>query len=69
MPVVKSPARTAEEARKTWREATAVCFDVDSTLITIEAIDLLAHHCGAGEEVAKLEVGSGLVVLLRYYVR
>ena len=41
-------------ARAVWRQADAVCFDVDSTLIRIEGIDYLAKLCGADEEVAKL---------------
>jgi len=35
-----------------WREASAVCFDVDSTLCTDEGIDQLATLCGVGDEVA-----------------
>ena len=54
MPVVRSPARTPSEAKRVWREADAVCLDVDSTVIRVEAIDQLARLCGAGEEVAKL---------------
>lgn len=34
--------------------ATAVCFDVDSTLIRLEGIDRLAKVCGVGEEVEKM---------------
>lgn len=34
--------------------ATAVCFDVDSTLIREEGIDRLAEACGVGEEVEKM---------------
>ena len=34
-----------------WRKADAVCFDVDSTLATIEGLDALAKYCGVGEEV------------------
>ncbi|XP_003386961.1 PREDICTED: phosphoserine phosphatase-like [Amphimedon queenslandica] len=34
--------------------ATAVCFDVDSTLIRLEGIDRLAKVCGVGEEVEKI---------------
>ena len=54
MPVVKSEARKLEEAKRLWREASAVCFDVDSTVISVEGIDRLAHYCCAGDEVAKL---------------
>jgi len=31
-----------------WKQANAVCFDVDSTVVTDEGIDVLADHCGAG---------------------
>lgn len=44
----------ATAAREIWRQADAVCFDVDSTLIRIEGIDYLAKLCGAEEEVTKL---------------
>lgn len=36
-----------------WREADAVCFDVDSTLIVEEGIDGLAEHCGTGVQVSE----------------
>ena len=36
-----------------WQNAKAVCFDVDSTVVTEEGIDVLADHCGAGEAVAE----------------
>lgn len=35
------------------RKACAVCFDVDSTVITEEGIDALAAECGVGEQVAE----------------
>ncbi|BBN01816.1 phosphoserine phosphatase [Marchantia polymorpha subsp. ruderalis] len=35
-----------------WRNAEAVCFDVDSTVCEDEGIDELAAFCGAGEAVA-----------------
>lgn len=41
------------KAEEVWRRATAVCFDVDSTLIQEEGIDKLADYCGAGEQVAE----------------
>jgi len=41
-----------------WRKANAVTFDVDSTVITEEAIDELANFCGKGEEITKLFVSS-----------
>lgn len=39
-------------ARRIWRSADAVCFDVDSTVCSDEAIDELAKFVGKGEEVA-----------------
>ncbi|XP_038075369.1 phosphoserine phosphatase-like [Patiria miniata] len=44
---------TFEETKEVWRNADVVCFDVDSTVSTEEAIDELAAHCGVGEEVAQ----------------
>ncbi|XP_022093227.1 phosphoserine phosphatase-like [Acanthaster planci] len=44
---------TMEETKDIWRKADAVCFDVDSTVSTEEAIDELAAHCGVGQEVAQ----------------
>jgi len=41
-------------AKQLWQRASAVCFDVDSTVVTEEGIDVLAAHCGAGEAVAEL---------------
>ena len=35
-----------------WKKAEAVCFDVDSTVVTEEGIDVLANYCGSGEAVA-----------------
>lgn len=46
--------RKEATARALWRQADAVCMDVDSTLIRIEGIDNLAKLCGAEEEVSKL---------------
>ena len=40
-----------EATQQIWRKADAVCFDVDSTLVTIEGLDSLAEYCGVGEEV------------------
>lgn len=37
-----------------WRNADAVCFDVDSTVIQEEAIDEVAEFCNKGSEVKKL---------------
>ncbi len=39
-------------AMEALRVADAVCFDVDSTVITEEGIDVLAEFLGKGEEVA-----------------
>ena len=40
-------------AKKLWCNGpSAVCFDVDSTVVSEEGIDVLADHCGAGAEVA-----------------
>lgn len=40
--------------RQLWKAAKAVCFDVDSTVVTEEGIDVLAAFAGKGEEVAAL---------------
>ena len=41
------------KAKQLWSKGpAAVCFDVDSTVVTEEGIDVLADHCGAGAEVA-----------------
>ena len=37
-----------------FRKAQAVCFDVDSTVVTDEGIDVLAAYLGKGEAVAEL---------------
>ena len=42
------------QARDVWRAAQAVCFDVDSTVIQDEGIDVLAAHTGVGTQVADL---------------
>jgi len=38
----------------TWREAEAVCFDVDSTFCSDESIDEIAAFLGVGDQVAAL---------------
>jgi hypothetical protein len=43
-----------EQAKTALARAEAVCFDVDSTVIQDEGIDVLAEHCGAGRAVAEL---------------
>jgi phosphoserine phosphatase len=44
----------AETSNNPLLLADAVCFDVDSTVIKVEAIDEFAGYLGLGEEVAKL---------------
>ena len=42
-----------DKAKQLWSKGpAAVCFDVDSTVVSEEGIDVLANHCGAGAEVA-----------------
>ncbi|CAN6714153.1 unnamed protein product [Malus baccata var. baccata] len=43
----------SKEVLDVWRNADAVCFDVDSTVCLDEGIDELAEHCGAGKAVAE----------------
>jgi len=42
----------------TWQRADAVCFDVDSTVITNEGIDDLAEFCGVGEKVREMTANA-----------
>lgn len=44
----------ADTIQALWRDADAVCFDVDSTVIQEEAIDEVAKFCNKGPEVKKL---------------
>jgi phosphoserine phosphatase len=55
-----SPGGAAGRARAlaALRGARAVCFDVDSTVITVEAIDELAAFAGAREAVAALTAAA-----------
>jgi len=46
--------KTPTEAQGILRDAEAVCFDVDSTVITKEGIDELAAYLKCGDEVAAL---------------
>ncbi|XP_054712016.1 phosphoserine phosphatase-like [Uloborus diversus] len=46
--------RLDEHVKSIWRSADAVCFDVDSTVCTDEAIDELAKFVGRDKEVADL---------------
>ncbi|KAI3454821.1 hypothetical protein Pfo_011484 [Paulownia fortunei] len=43
----------SKEVLEVWRNADAVCFDVDSTVCLDEGIDELAEFCGAGKAVAE----------------
>ncbi|KAM0910861.1 hypothetical protein ACQ4PT_013869 [Festuca glaucescens] len=43
----------SKDVLETWRNADAVCFDVDSTVCLDEGIDELADFCGAGQAVAE----------------
>lgn len=43
----------SKEVLDVWRNADAVCFDVDSTVCVDEGIDELAEFCGAGKAVAE----------------
>jgi phosphoserine phosphatase len=52
--VTDSVKITEEEAKHLFRKAQAVCFDVDSTVIQEEGIDVLAAHVGAGAAVSEL---------------
>ena len=47
-----------ESAKAALASADAVCFDVDSTVINEEGIDVLADHCGAGSAVAELTASA-----------
>ena len=48
-----APRLTVAATKTVWRRARAVCFDVDSTVVTEEGIDVLADQCGAGAAVAE----------------
>lgn len=43
-----------EVTKELFKKAQAICFDVDSTVIQEEGIDVLAAYKGAGEAVAEL---------------
>ena len=47
------PTMKVAQAKQIWKTCKAVCFDVDSTVVTEEGIDVLAAFCGAGEAVAE----------------
>ncbi|KAK9497027.1 hypothetical protein O3M35_012819 [Rhynocoris fuscipes] len=45
---------SSANVKTVWKNADAVCFDVDSTVIKEEAIDALAEFCGKGSEIEAL---------------
>jgi len=45
--------KNPDRLRSLWRQADAVCFDVDSTVCQDEAIDELASYLGRGEQVKR----------------
>jgi phosphoserine phosphatase len=49
-----SSSISVNQAKELFKKAQAVCFDVDSTVITEEGIDVLAASKGVGESVAEL---------------
>ncbi|KQJ88189.1 phosphoserine phosphatase, chloroplastic [Brachypodium distachyon] len=60
MEVSKAPSsldlanrQPSKDVLEIWRNADAVCFDVDSTVCLDEGIDELADFCGAGQAVAE----------------
>ena len=58
----------AIDARKKLLHAHAVCFDVDSTVITEEGIDVLAEFNGAGAAVAEWTRKFVLFVIFEIFV-
>ncbi|XP_059177582.1 phosphoserine phosphatase-like isoform X2 [Physella acuta] len=54
---------TKDQLQRLWREADAVCFDVDSTVIKDEGLDDLANFCGVGPQVEAMTLkamGGGM---------
>jgi phosphoserine phosphatase len=47
-----------ELAKEAIKKADAICFDVDSTIITEEGIDVLATSLGVGDAVSKLTASA-----------
>ena len=45
---------TSPDIHALWRNAQAVCFDIDSTVCLDEGIDVLAAHAGVGDQVSAL---------------
>ena len=52
--LVSTVGTRVEHAKSCLTNADAVCFDVDSTVVTSEGIDDLAAYLGCGERVAEL---------------
>jgi phosphoserine phosphatase len=50
----RGPHMSVEEAKRRFKDAQAVCFDVDSTVITGEWLDSFAEFLGVGDAVAEL---------------
>eukprot|EP01035_Chromulina_nebulosa_P037420 gene37420-50499_t len=48
-----SVSKPGDDVKRLLLNADAVCFDVDSTVIEEEGIDMLAEFKGAGEAVAE----------------
>uniref|UniRef100_A0A7M5UKB3 Phosphoserine phosphatase n=1 Tax=Clytia hemisphaerica TaxID=252671 RepID=A0A7M5UKB3_9CNID len=56
-------ATIPDNIKELWSNADAICFDVDSTVCTGEAIDDFATFLGIGDQVAELTrraMGEGL---------
>jgi phosphoserine phosphatase len=45
--------KKSSSAIEIWTTTDAVCFDVDSTVVPYEGVDVLAAYCGVGEKVAE----------------
>lgn len=48
----QSKTANIERCKDILRAADTICFDVDSTVVSEEGINVLAEYCGVGEEVA-----------------
>jgi len=55
--VAVGPTMQPKDALRCFRDADAVFFDVDSTVLDGEGIDALAAHLGVGNAVAALTAG------------
>lgn len=51
------------EVLEVWKNADAICFDVDSTVCLDEGIDEFADFCGAGKAVAEWTAKLHLLIL------